>query len=64
MKLIFGIILTIGLISCKSTKDCNCSYVVDKDTVIIVTEPMKFENKYLEGAVYETVIIDTVMIKM
>jgi hypothetical protein len=63
-KLIFGIIMSLSLLSCKSSKDCGCySYVVDVDTVTIVTEHINYDGICQESTTYRNVITDTLVIK-
>lgn len=64
MKLLFSILLTLTLISCKSTNNLpTYSYVVNKDTITIVTEEITYNNIYQESLTFKTVVIDTVILK-
>jgi hypothetical protein len=53
------------LSSCKSTKDdCDSyGYVTGKDTVIIVTEHINYDDKCSESATIKNVITDTIYFK-
>lgn len=55
----------ISVAGCKSTKnDCDAyGYVIDKDSIIIATEHVNYDNKCHETVVIENEIIDTFYLK-
>jgi hypothetical protein len=63
--ILFAATLASLLFSCKSTNtDCDAyAYVVEKDTVTIVTEHVNYDTQCSESATIETVITDTIYLQ-
>jgi hypothetical protein len=63
--ILFGAVCASLLFSCKSTDtDCDAyGYVIEKDTVTIVTEHVNYDMQCSESATIETVITDTFYIR-